>query len=124
MCDKCLCKPVCSRYEATGGVNKCGYFRADRRGKWTLVPHAFYRDTFDENCEFVIYITAECSECGCRHPNNYQVFSKYLFAPDDADDDFRFDEEKEKAIALDEFYTMKKQFATHCPDCGAFMTQE
>ena len=63
-----------------------------RHGRWELTTHSFYRDTFDESCELCVYIVANCSECSGNHPNSYQVFSKTLYAPDDADDDFRFDQ--------------------------------
>lgn len=35
ICDKCLCKSVCSKREATGGnVSRCEHFKEERRGRW------------------------------------------------------------------------------------------
>ena len=92
-----------------------------RHGRWELTVHSFYRDTFDESCELCVYIVANCSECSGNHPNSYQVFSKTLYAPDDADDDFRFDQKAEEEKALLEFRNKKYEFAYHCPNCGAKM---
>ena len=62
-----------------------------RHGRWELTTNSFYCDTFDESCELCVYIVANCSECSGNHPNSHQVFSKTLYAPDDAYDDLRFD---------------------------------
>lgn len=93
-------------------------------GRWELTTHSFYRDTFDESCELCVYIVANCSECSGKHPNSYQVFSKTLYAPDDADDDFRFDQKVEEEKALLEFRNQKYEFAYYCPNCGANMDLE
>ena len=61
-----------------------------RHGRWELTVHSFYFDTFDESCELCVYIVANCSECSGNHPNSYQVFSKTIYAPEDAGDDFRW----------------------------------
>lgn len=90
-------------------------------GRWELTTHSFYRDTFDESCELCVYIVANCSECSGNHPNSYQVFSKTLYAPDDADDDFRFDQKAEEEKALLEFRNKKYEFAYYCQNCGAKM---
>ena len=95
-----------------------------RHGRWELTTHSFYRDTFDESCELCVYIVANCSECSGKHPNSYQVFSKTLYAPDDADDDFRFDKKAEEEKALLEFRNKKYKFAYYCPNCGAKMDLE
>ena len=92
-----------------------------RHGRWELTAHSFYRDTFDESCELCVYIVANCSECSGNHPNSYQVFSKTLYAPDDADDDFRFDKKAEEEKALLEFRNKKYEFAYYCPNCGSKM---
>lgn len=92
-----------------------------RYGRWELTTHSFYRDTFDESCELCVYIVANCSECSENHPNSYQVFSKTLYAPDDADDDFRFDKKAEEEKALLEFRNKKYEFSYYCPNCGAKM---
>ena len=92
-----------------------------RHGKWELTTHSFYSDTFDESCELCVYIVANCSECSGNHPNSYQVFSKTLYAPDDADDDFRFCQKAEEEKAILEFRNKKYEFAYYCPNCGAKM---
>lgn len=92
-----------------------------RHGRWELEVRSFYMDTFSEDIELAVYILAHCSECGEKHPNANQVFSKTLYATEDADDDFRFDEEAEKAKALEEFKQRKYNFAHYCPNCGAKM---
>lgn len=91
------------------------------KGEWELTVHSFYRDTFDESCELSVYIVANCSECFGRHPNSYQVFSKTLYAPEDADDGFRFDQKAEEDKALREFRNRNYQFAYFCPNCGCAM---
>ena len=95
-----------------------------RHGRWKLTVHSFYRDTFDESCELCVYIVANCSECSGKHPNSYQVFSKTIYDPEDAGDDFRFDQKEEENKALQEFQRSNYQFAYYCPKCGAKMDDE
>lgn len=90
-------------------------------GRWELEVRSFYVDTWDESCELAVYILASCSECNEKHPNSHQIFSKRLYAPEDADDDFRFDKEVEMAKALAEFKQRGYMFANYCPNCGADM---
>lgn len=90
-------------------------------GRWKLEAHSFYRDTWDESTELAIYILASCSECNRKHPDSNQVFSKTLYAPEDADDGFRFDQKGEQEKALAEFIQRGYAFANYCPNCGAKM---
>jgi hypothetical protein len=91
-----------------------------RHGEWNLEVHSFYADNFDESIELCIYILANCSNCGTEHSPK-QVFSKHLYAPEDADDYFRFDQEYEKAKALEEFKQRNYKFQKYCSECGAKM---
>lgn len=92
-----------------------------RHGRWELTVHSFYSDTFDESCELCVYIVANCSECSGNHPNSYQVFSKTIYAPEDAGYDFRLDQKEEENKAIQEFQRSNYQFAYYCPNCGAKM---
>lgn len=92
-------------------------------GRWELTAHSFYRDTFDESCELCVYIVANCSECSGKHPNSYQVYSKTLYAPEDADNNFRFNQKVEEEKALLEFKQRKVEYANYCPNCGADMRE-
>ena len=91
-----------------------------KHGEWTLEVHSFYVDNWDESIELCVYILASCSNCGEEHKPK-QVFSKHLYAPEDADDDFRFDQEYEKSKALEEFKQQGYKFKNYCPYCGAKM---
>ena len=91
-----------------------------KHGEWTLEVHSFYVDNWDESIELCVYILASCSNCGEEHKPK-QVFSKHLYAPEDADDDFRFDQEYEKSKALEEFKQQGYKFKNYCPNCGAKM---
>ena len=93
-------------------------------GRWVLETHSFYRDTYDESCELSVYITAHCSECKCKHPNHYEVFGRTLYAPEDADEDFRFDQKAEEEKVLAEFKQRRYNFANYCPECGANMKEK
>ena len=92
-----------------------------KHGNWKLHTHSFYYDNFDESIELAVYITAECSECGRKHPDSHQVFSKHLYAPEYATEYFRFDQEVEEDAALKEFMQSGRKLARFCPDCGAKM---
>ena len=59
ICDTCLCKPVCGRYIATGGVNKCVDAIVEKRGQWIYKPYLG-----DE--EIWLY---HCSECDSPNAN-------------------------------------------------------
>lgn len=94
-----------------------------KHGKWILEVRSFYADNWDESIELVVYILASCSNCSEEH-HPKQVFSKRLYAPEDADDDFRFDQEYEKSKALEEFKQKGYKFQNYCPNCGAKMDLE
>ncbi len=91
------------------------------KGEWELTTRSFYRDTFDESCELAVYIVANCSKCRSKHPNAYQVFSKTLYASEDAGEDFRFNQKEEEEKALVEFKQRGYEFADFCPNCGSDM---
>lgn len=98
------------------------------KGRWQLQVKSFYMDNFDESIELAVYITASCSECGENHPKPYssgQVYSHHIYAPEDADDDFRFDQDEEKAKLIDEYMELLKsgemRLVNFCPKCGADM---
>jgi hypothetical protein len=52
MCNKCIHKPVCSKFLATGGVERCEHFKEERKGRW-------------EWYEALVNPYALCSNCGC-----------------------------------------------------------
>lgn len=133
-CKNCLYFNMCyvladnpEEAEVESAETDCSSF-ADRsryvvreKGEWGLEARSFYRDTFDESCELVVYIIANCTNCGEKHPNAHQVFSKTLYAPEDAEEDFRFNESLERMNALREFKAKGYKFAHFCPNCGADM---
>lgn len=91
-----------------------------KHGEWILEVRSFYADNFSEDIELSVYILSKCSNCGEKH-KPHQVFSKRLYAPEDADDDFRFDQEYEKLKAVEEFKQKGYKFQNYCPNCGAKM---
>ena len=95
------------------------------KGRWELEARSFYRDTFDESCELVVYIVANCSCCGGKHPNYHQVYSKNLYPPDEDDRDYQFDQDEERAKVIAEykelFQSGRRKLANYCPNCGAKM---
>ena len=56
LCEKCVHKPVCGKYVATGGhVRECEHFKEERSGRWLKVKEPLgYRDV-------------DCVECSCCH---------------------------------------------------------
>ena len=93
----------------------------ERHGYWRLTISSLYRDFPNNRHELGIYIIANCSKCGMEHPNSYIVSSKIVYAPENADEDFRFDRKEEEDKALQEFQGRHYQFARYCPNCGAKM---
>ena len=92
-----------------------------QHGYWKLTISSLYRDSLYKRHELGIYIIANCSKCGMGHPNSYVVSSKIVYAPENADEDFRFDRKEEEDKALQEFQGRHYQFARYCPNCGAKM---
>ena len=93
-----------------------------KHGEWNLEVHSFYMDTWDESSELCVYILASCSNCGKEH-NPKEVFSKHIYAPEDADCDYRFDKEYEESKALEEFKQCNFEFQNYCSNCGAKMDE-
>lgn len=91
-----------------------------RHGEWNLEVHSFYVDTWDESSELCVYILASCSNCGEEHSPK-EVFSMHVYAPEDADCDYRFDKEYEEAKALEKFKQRNYKFQNYCPNCGVKM---
>ncbi len=126
-CLKCIHFPVCSRHMGGMDLTKCEDYIPIKQAEWKLEVHSFYNDNWDESIELVVYILAHCSNCGKEHFPK-QVFSKRIEAPKDADENFRFDQEYEKAKALEEFKEVLEEFkqenrklVNYCPNCGAEM---
>ena len=90
------------------------------QSEWELKVKSFYADNWDESIELVIYITAKCAHCGQEHYRK-EVFSKHLYASEDAEEDFRFDRAYEEAQALEEFEKKNYKFQNYCPNCGCKM---
>ena len=91
-----------------------------RHGEWNLEVHSFYMDTWDKSPELCVYILVSCSNCGEEHSPK-EVFSMHVYAPEDADSDYRFDKEYEESKALDEFKKKCYKFQNYCPNCGTKM---
>lgn len=101
-------------FENTADVVKVKY------GEWNLEIKSFYADNWDESIELIIYILATCPYCGEAHSPK-QVFSKSLYPPEDATEDFRFNQAYEKGKVLAEFRQKNYKFQNYCPNCGAKM---
>lgn len=91
--------------------------------QWKLMPRAFYMDTMSGERELSVSITAICSGCGERHPNNATVYSRRLYAPDGEEYTYEWDLEAEKQKALERFLERPKAYtlARYCSNCGARM---
>jgi hypothetical protein len=94
-----------------------------KHGEWNLEVHSFYMDTWDESPELCVYILASCSNCGKEHSPK-EVFSMNIYAPEDADCDYRFDKEYEETKALKKFKERNYEFQNFCSHCGADMRKE
>lgn len=95
----------------------------DSNGVWILSPHAFYKDTWDESTELMVYITARCGVCGKNH-DPYEVYHKTLTPPENESNNYKFDLEEEKAKALEEFKSKSWNMKSFCSNCGAKMMEE
>ena len=91
-----------------------------KHGEWNLEVRSFYMDTWDESPELCVYILASCSNCGKEHSPK-KVFSMNIYAPEDADFDYRFDREYEETKALEKFKQHNYEFQNFCSHCGADM---
>lgn len=91
-----------------------------KHGEWNLEIKSFYANNWDESIELIIYILATCPYCGEAHDPK-QVFSKSLYPPEDATEDFRFNQAYEKGKVLAEFRQKNYKFQNYCPNCGAKM---
>jgi hypothetical protein len=80
-------------------------------------------DTWDESPELCVYILASCSNCGKEHSPK-EVSSMNIYAPEDADCDYRFDKEYEETKALEKFKQYNYEFQNFCSHCGADMRKE
>ena len=56
ICDNCLCKAVCGKFAATGGVSQCEHYVVKRYGYWKK----YWCDISMIGHEY-----CECSECRC-----------------------------------------------------------
>ena len=66
-CKECLHIAVCSRYIATGGVNNCKHFVAQKHGRWEVVcqnirkcPNCGLERNTDTQIGWEV-----CPRCGC-----------------------------------------------------------
>lgn len=126
-CKQCVSEQVCRFNDGHNLYCKenyeCPHYKSNtdiKQAEWKLDVHSFYNDNWDESIELVVYILAHCSNCGKEHFPK-QVFSKRIEAPEDADENFRFDQEYEKAKALEEFKQKNRKFINYCSNCGAEM---
>ena len=60
MCNKCIHKPICSIYMATGGeIIRCRHNKSERRGRWIVHGRGLTH-------------WAECSECNTMGSQNWK----------------------------------------------------
>lgn len=104
----------------------CDYFDGspEKDAFWELTVRSFYRDNYDESTELCVYIVANCSNCGRKHPDSHQIYSASVYPPEDATDDFRFDQEYEERKHKKKFLSQNPKFANYCPECGKHMSIE
>ena len=43
ICENCSHRVVCSRYGATGGMNKCEHHAEERHGRWIKAKDGYHR---------------------------------------------------------------------------------
>ena len=89
---------------------------------WELTPHAYYRDTISEERELCVYVTAKCSNCGIKHPDDDEVYAANLQAPEDEEYTHEWNVEEEKQKALEKAQTHRNfSYAPYCANCGSKM---
>ncbi len=70
MCNNCIHKPVCSKYIATGGVNKCEHYKEGRKGRWekSVVIQTDTSTLYNYTCSMCSIVTNResnyCPNCG------------------------------------------------------------
>lgn len=76
MCNKCIHQPVCSKFLATGGVERCEHFREERRGVWEkYTDDKFMGYRSDGRIRYRKVYSYKCSKCW-----NYMAI-KHNFCP-------------------------------------------
>ncbi len=57
LCTRCVCKPLCAAYLATGGANKCNYFYEKKQ------PARWIEHEWAEEVEGLLISNFECTAC-------------------------------------------------------------
>ena len=71
ICKKCLHRFVCSKYKATGGVNKCRDHKEERHGRWLpgypiscSVCGGNAPEEHDDDKTYMAWLSPFCPHCG------------------------------------------------------------
>ena len=91
-----------------------------QNGNWMFIHFTMTIGTKVLNWMFIYWLIAAIV---VKNISPKQVFSKRIEAPEDADENFRFDQEYEKAKALEEFKQKNRKIINYCSNCGAEMTK-